>query len=152
MKKTVIDFIEVLKAAENKKIPASTRNKTKFKLHALKIYFLMVKINSDPKKKKLSKRNLCIYIAEHNDSFKNLYTKYKSKTYPPADKWIDKKTTARGQIGLDFYHNIICDKRKNWEMPFAFKYLFEGNSFTVTEYKKGIKKVHQVQVSKYFPS
>jgi len=121
---------KLLLSFTDKKIPQSTKNKVLFKLCALWVYLLMVKVNTNKlgmdinnPKQKVSKRGICIYMAEHNKDFRAFYLNWKAKTYPPADKWLDKKTTARGQIGLDFYHNVICDKRKNWEGPYMYKFL-----------------------------
>ena len=54
-------------------------------------------------------------LAEHNKDFRAHYLNWKGKKYP--------KKTNRKKLGLNFYHNIICDKRKNWEGPFMYKFL-----------------------------
>jgi len=123
MKKTDKDFLNLLEQQRDSRIPASTKNKTWFKLMALWLYLLMIEANTNKlgkdvyrPKKKLSKRSICIYMAQHNKSFRAFYLAYKKKKYP-------KNMNRRKEIGLNFYHNIICDKRKNWESPFIYKLL-----------------------------
>ena len=133
MKKTEKDFNKILSIIGNEKIPKSTRNKVLFKLAALWIYLLMVKVNTNKlgndinrPKQKVSKRGICIYIAEHNKDFRAHYLNWKGKKYP--------KKNNRKKLGLNFYHNIICDKRKNWEGPFMYKFLSKHfKTITITE-------------------
>jgi len=133
MKKTEKDFNKTLAIIGNENIPKSTRNKVLFKLAALWMYLLMVKVNTNRlgndinrPKQKLSKRAVCIYIAEHNKHFRSFYLNWKGKKYP--------KKKDRKKLGLNFYHNIICDKRKNWEGPFMYKFLSKYfKKITVTE-------------------
>ena len=106
-----------------KKTPQSTLNKTWFKACALFIYRLMLEANTDKlgnkigTKKKISKRDLCIYIAQHNKQFRKVYLLLKpNKKYPRADQMKE-----REEIGLDFYHNVVVDNRRNKELETLWK-------------------------------
>ena len=121
-KKTEIYLDNLILSLVSNKITKSARNEIEFKLGALFVYLLMIRINTNKIKsntnnltKKLSKKNICIYMAEKIKEFKMLYLYYKKNKYPRIEK--------RKKIGLDFYNNIVCDKKINWEAPFVYKKL-----------------------------
>ena len=138
MKKTQKDFDNVFRTIGNPKIPKSTRNKVLFKLSALWLYLLMVNANTNKlgddinrPKEKLSKRGLCIYMAQYAKDFRAFYLNWKAKRYP-------RNMNRRKAIGLNFYHNVICDKRKNWEGPFMYKFLNKYfKTYKIIEGKEG---------------
>tara|TARA_R100001377_G_scaffold5231_1_gene3018 strand:- start:354 stop:812 length:459 start_codon:yes stop_codon:yes gene_type:complete len=145
MKKTEKDFNNVLRIFGNPKIPASTRNKVLFKLGALFLYMLMVKANTNKlgndinrPKQKLSKRSLCIYMAQHTKDFRAFYLNWKAKSYP-------RNMNKRKELGLNFYHNVICDKRKNWEGPFMYKFLNKHiKTFKIIEGKEAGHRIRRL--------
>ena len=136
-KKTEADLDNLILSLTKNKIAESTIKKTEFKLGALFVYLLMIKVNIKKKdnniKKKLSKKSICIYMAEQIKEFRMLYLYYKKNKYPLMEK--------RKQIGLDFYNNIVCDKQKNWEAPFVYKKL--------TKYCQTIYTIEDIEQKKY---
>ena len=85
-KKTEADLDNLILSLADKKITKFTRNETEFKLGALFVYLLMIKVNAkkignntNNLKKKLSKKSICIYMAEQIKEFKMLYLYYKKK-------------------------------------------------------------------------
>ena len=144
--KTEIYLDSLILSLTKNKITESIRNETEFKLGALFIYLLMIKVNSDKIddninnfKKKLSKKHICIYMAEQIKEFKMLYLYYKKNKYPRMDK--------RKEIGLDFYNNIVCDKKKNWETSFIYKKLTKHcrRIYTIEDIEK---KKYKIKISK----
>ena len=136
-KKTEADLNSLILSLAKNKITEFTRKETEFKLGALFVYLLMIKVNKkkgdNSIKKKLSKKNICIYMAEQIKEFRMLYLYYKKNKYPRMEK--------RKQIGLDFYNKIVCDKQKNWEAPFIFKKL--------TKYCQKIYTIEDIEKKKY---
>jgi len=121
-KKTKLDLDRLTQSLNNNLITQSTRNKIEFKLGALFVYLLMIKINrkkiSDNLNKienKVTRKRICIYMAENIKEFRMLYLYYVKKKYPHMKK--------RKKIGLDFYNNIVINKQRNWEATFVFKKL-----------------------------
>jgi|TARA_B110000967_G_C18507495_1_gene374666 hypothetical protein len=121
-KKTKLDLDQLTLSLNNNTITQSSRNKIEFKLGALFVYLLMIKINrkkiSDNLSKienKVTRRSVCIYMAENIKEFRMLYLYYVKKKYPQMKK--------RKKIGLDFYNNIVVKKQRNWEATFVFKKL-----------------------------
>ena len=121
-KKTKLDLDRLILSLNVNKITQSTRNKIEFKLGALFVYLLMIKINrkkiNDNVEKidnKVTRKSICIYMAENIKEFKMLYLYYVKKKYPQMKK--------RKKIGLDFYNSIVIKKSRNWEAPFVFKKL-----------------------------
>ena len=118
-KKTEADLDNLILSLAKNKITKSTRKEAEFKLGALFVYLLLIKVNTKKEdsnaNKKLSKIYICIYMAEQIKEFRMLYLYYKKNKYPRMEK--------RKEIGLDFYNNVICDKQKNWEAPFVYKKL-----------------------------
>jgi len=138
--KTEIYLDNLISSLANNKITESIRKDTEFKLGALFVYLLMIKVNIQKldnviniSKKKLSKEYICIYMAEQIKEFRMLYLYYKKNKYPRMEK--------RKKIGLDFYDNIICDKQKNWEAPIIYKKL--------TKYCKAIYTIREIDRKKY---
>ena len=91
----------------------STRNRVEYSYLALHLFDLMVKANTNAKghgwrtKKKLSKINLCRYMAEHNKTFRALWIKtHPGKNFP---KHMDGRTT----IGEQFYRSNVADTRRS---------------------------------------
>jgi len=139
-KKTEADLDNLILSLADKKITKFTRNETEFKLGALFVYLLMIKVNAkkignntNNLKKKLSKKSICIYMAEQIKEFKMLYLYYKKSKYPQIEK--------RKKIGLDFYNNIVCDKQKNWDTPSVYKKL--------TKYCRTIYSIENIEKKKY---
>jgi len=121
-KKTKLDLDRLILSLNVNKITQSTRNKIEFKLGALFVYLLMIKINrkkiNDNVEKidnKVTRKSICIYMAENIKEFKMLYLYYVKKKYPQMKK--------RKKIGLDFYNSIVIKESRNWEAPFVFKKL-----------------------------
>jgi len=121
-KKTKLDLDQLTLSLNNNTITQSSRNKIEFKLGALFVYLLMIKINRKKISENLSKienkvtrRSVCIYMAENIKEFRMLYLYYVKKKYPQMKK--------RKKIGLDFYNNIVVKKQRNWEATFVFKKL-----------------------------
>jgi len=118
----------------NPNTPHSTLNKQYFKLIMLFIYKLIVENNTDKlgneigKKRPISKRGVCIYMAQHNKTFRRFYLILKTPG-KRADKHYPKSMEARKKLGLDFYKNVVTDKRKNKEIDTlynAFKVANKG--------------------------
>ena len=125
----------ILSLTENK-IIESTRKDTEFKLGTLFVYLLMIKVNKKKDssiKKKLSKKNICIYMAEQIKEFRMLYLYYKKNKYPRMEK--------REEIGLGFYNNIVCEKQRNWETPSVYKKL--------TKHCRAIYTIEDIEMKKY---
>ena len=142
-KKTKEDLDNLILSLTKNKITEFTRKETEFKLGALFVYLLMIKVNAKKKdsniKKKLSKKSICIYMAEQIKEFRMLYLYYKKKKYPSIEK--------RKKVGLDFYNNIVCDKQKNWEAPFVYKKLTKHcrKIYTIGDIEK---KKYKIKISK----
>ena len=139
-KKTEADLNNLILSLANNKTTKSIRKETEFKLGALFVYLLMLKVNTkklskntNTLKKRLSKKSICIYMAEQIKEFRMLYLYYKKNKYPRMEK--------RKEIGLDFYNKIVCDKQKNWEAPFIFKKL--------TKYCQKIYTIEDIEKKKY---
>ena len=125
----------ILSLTENK-ITESTRKDTEFKLGTLFVYLLMIKVNKKKDssiKKKLSKKNICIYMAEQIMEFRMLYLYYKKNKYPRMEK--------RKEIGLDFYNNIVCEKQRNWETLSVYKKLMK--------HCRAIYTIEDIEMKKY---
>jgi hypothetical protein len=121
-KKTKLDLDQLTLSLNNNTITQSSRNKIEFKLGALFVYLLMIKINRkkicdnlSKIENKVTRRSVCIYMAENIKEFRMLYLYYVKKKYPQMKK--------RKKIGLDFYNNIVVKKQRNWEATFVFKKL-----------------------------
>ena len=142
-KKTEAHLDSLILSLTKNKITKSIRKETEFKLGALFVYLLMIKVNIKKKdnniKKKLSKKSICIYMAEQIKEFRMLYLYYKKNKYPLMEK--------RKQVGLDFYYNIVCDKQKNWEAPFVHKKLTK-HCRTIYTIEAIEKKKYRIKISK----
>lgn len=110
-KKTKLDLDRLILSLKKNTLAQSIRNKIEFKLGTLFVYLLMIKINrkkiSDNGNKienKITRKSICIYMAENIKEFKMLYIYYVKKKYPQMKK--------RKKIGLDFYNNIVIKKKK----------------------------------------
>ena len=136
-KKTEAYLDNLILSLTKNKINESIRKENEFKLGALFVYLLMIKVNTKKGdnniKKKLSKKSICIYMAEQIMEFRMLYLYYKKNKYPRMEK--------RKKIGLDFYNNIVCDKQKNWEAPFVYKKL--------TRHCQAIYTIEDIEKEKY---
>ena len=136
-KKTEEDLDNLILSLAKNKITKSIRNETEFKLGGLFVYLLMIKVNTKKSdnyiKKKLSKKYICIYMAEHIKEFRMLYLYYVKKKYPQMKK--------RKKIGLDFYNNIVVKKQRNWEAPFVYKKL--------TKHCQNIYAIENIDKKKY---
>jgi hypothetical protein len=142
-KKTEAYLDNLILSLKKNKITESIRKENEFKLGALFVYLLMIKVNTKKKdnniKRKLSKKSICIYMAEQIMEFRMLYLYYKKNKYPRMEK--------RKKIGLDFYNNIVCDKQKNWEAPFVYRKLTKHcqTIYTIEDIEK---KKYKIKISK----
>ena len=139
-KKTKLDLEKLTLSLNNSTTTKSNRNNIEFKLGALFVYLLMIKINkkklsniTSKLKNKLTKRSICIYMAEHIKEFKMLYLYYVKKKYPQMKK--------RKKIGLDFYNNIVTQKKRNWETAYVYKKL--------TKHCQNIYAIENIDKKKY---
>ena len=139
-KKTKLDLDRLTLSLNNRSITKSNRNNIEFKLGALFVYLLMIKINrkkisnnANRLKKKLTKKSVCIYMAEHIKEFRMLYLYYVKKKYPQMKK--------RKEIGLDFYNNVVIKKQRNWEATFVYKKL--------VKHCKNIYSIENIDRKKY---
>ena len=139
-KKTEADLNNLILSLANNKTTKSIRKETEFKLGALFVYLLMLKVNtkklgknSNTLKKRLSKKSICIYMAEHIKEFRMLYLYYVKKKYPQMKK--------RKKIGLDFYNNTVTQKERNWEAAFVYKKL--------TKHCQNIYAIENIDRKKY---
>jgi hypothetical protein len=135
-KEAEADIEKLIASLSNSKITKSARNKTEFKLGALFVYSLMIKVNKNKLgKMKNYKKIICIYMAEKIKEFRMLYLYYKKNKYPRIEK--------RADIGLDFYRNIISDKKKNWESSLVYKKLAKHcrTIYTIEEIEKKKYKI-----------
>ena len=139
-KKTKLDLDRLILSLNNSTITKSNRNNIEFKLGALFVYLLMIKINKkkinknvSKFKNKLTKKGICIYMAEHIKEFRMLHLYYVKKKYPLMKK--------RKKIGLDFYNNIVTEKQRNWEATFVFKKL--------TKHCQNIYAIENIDKKKY---
>jgi len=107
----------------------STKNRVEYSYLALHLFDLMVKANTNAKghgwrtKKKLSKMNLCRYMAEHNKSFRQLWL----KTHPGKD--FPNDMDGRTVIGESFYRSNVVDARRSGrigKINKLFKQMFPG--------------------------
>ena len=143
-KKTKLDLDRLTLSLNNNLITQSTRNKIEFKLGALFVYLLMIKINrkkiSDNLSKienKVTRKRICIYMAENIKEIRMLYLYYVKKKYPHMKK--------RKKIGLDFYNNIVINKQRNWESTFVFKKLVKHcqDIYTIEDIDKKKYKINK---------
>ena len=139
-KKTKLELDRLTLSLNNRSITKSNRNNIEFKLGALFVYLLMIKINrkkisnnANRLKKKLTKKSVCIHMAEHIKEFRMLYLYYVKKKYPQMKK--------RKEIGLDFYNNVIIKKQRNWEATFVYKKL--------VKHCKNIYSIENIDKKKY---
>ena len=139
-KKTKLDVDRLTLSLNNSAITKSKRNDIEFKLGALFVYLLMIKINrkkisnnASKLKNKLTKKNICIYMAEHIKEFRMLYLYYVKKKYPQMKE--------RKKIGLNFYNNIVIQKQRNWEATFVYKKL--------TKHCQNIYAIENIDKKKY---
>jgi len=142
--KTIGPPTDIYKEIPKPNIPQSTLNKHFFKILALFLYKLTYENNTNKlgneigKKKPISKRSLCIWLAQKNKPFRAYYMRYKGQRKYPATPLLRKK------IGLDFYKNVVADNRKNKEMDLVYNEFKKVN--------KGRKKFYiQVQMGKASP-
>ena len=141
--KTEIYLDNLISSLTSNKITESIRKDTEFKLGALFVYLLMIKVNTKKGrgniKKKLLKKSICIYMAEQIKEFRMLYLYYKKNKYPRMEK--------RKQLGIDFYNNIVCQEQKNWEAPFVYKKLIKHcqEIYTIEDIEK---KKYKIKISK----
>ena len=90
----------------------STRNRVEYVGLGLWVFMAMMKANTDAKgnlkgtKKKISRIDLCRYMAEHNKLFRYIYL----KTHP--NKAFPKHIDARTIIGEAFYLSNVADLRR----------------------------------------
>ena len=120
----------------------STKNRVAYSYLALHLFNIMVKANTNAKghgwrtKKKLSKMDLCRYMAEHNKSFRQLYLKtHPGKIFP---KNMDKRTA----IGEQFYRSNVADTRRSsriGEIEELYEKMFPGKKHEAYYFLKGKK-------------
>ena len=137
---TKLDLERLILTLNSSTTTKSNRNNIEFKLGALFVYLLMIKINkkkinnnASKLKNKLTKKSICIYMAEHIKEFRMLYLYYVKKKYPQMKK--------RKEIGLDFYNNVVIKKQRNWEATFVYKKL--------VKHCKNIYSIENIDKKKY---
>ena len=102
----------------------STKNRVKYSYYALDLFSLLVKANTNAKghgwrtKKKLSKLDLCRYMAEHNKTFRQIWL----RTHP--GKNFPKHMDGRTALGVAFYKSNVADTRRSGRIA-KIKKLFE---------------------------
>ena len=120
----------------------STKNRIAYSYLALHLFNIMVKANTNAKghawrtKKKLSKLDLCRYMAEHNKSFRGLWL----ATHP--GKIFPKNMDARTVIGESFYRSNGADTRRSsriGEIEELYKKMFPGKKQEGYYFLKGKK-------------
>ena len=138
--KTKLNIDRLILSLNNNTITKSNRNNIEFKLGALFVYLLMIKTNkkklsnnASKLKNKLTKKSICIYMAEHIKEFRMLYLYYVKKKYPQMKE--------RKKIGLNFYNNIVIQKLRNWEAPYVYKKL--------TKHCQNIYAIENINRKKY---
>ena len=134
-KKAEVNIDKLILSIANNKTTKLKKNKAEFKLGALYVYLLMLRVNKNQLGSdfKNSKKYICIYMAEQIKEFRMLYLYYKKNKYPRLEE--------RKKIGLDLYNNIINDKQKNWETPSIYKKL--------TKHCRAIYTIEEIDKKKY---
>ena len=96
-------------------VSESTANRVRYSYLGLYVFDLMQKLNTNAKgmhwktKKKLSKAELCRFMAEHNKLFRAIYIQtHPNKKYPPISKM-----KLRSVIGDSFYRSNVADSRRS---------------------------------------
>ena len=101
-------------------IPKSVENRKRWRTCALFLFGIMWKANVDNKGKikhgpgkgqKASKRDMCIYMAEHMKEFRKMWLLlHPKKTYPSKKGFPG--NNARRRLGISFYNSLIKDSRR----------------------------------------
>ena len=101
-------------------IPKSVENRKRWRTCALFLFGIMWKANVDSKGKikhgpgkgqKASKRDMCIYMAEHMKEFRKMWLLlHPKKTYPSKKGFPG--NNARRRLGISFYNSLIKDSRR----------------------------------------
>ena len=123
-------------------ISQSTKNRVEYSYWGLFLFKIMVKANTNAKgqqwktKKKLSKLELCKYMAEHNKSFRRLWlTFHPRKNFP---KHMDGRTA----IGVAFYKSNVADTRRSGrigEVSKLYKKIYPGQKQKSYYFRDGKK-------------
>ena len=120
----------------------STKNRVLYSYYALDLFSLLVKANTNAKghgwrtKKKLSKLDLCRYMAEHNKTFRQIWL----RTHP--GKIFPKNMDARTVIGEQFYRSNVADTRRSrriGEIEKLYEKMFPGKKQEAYYFLKGKK-------------
>ena len=89
----------------------STKNRVQYSYMGLWVLRMMIKANTNAKglhwktKKKISKLDLCRYMAEHNKLFRAVWLKtHPNKHYPMGH--------GRTALGEQFYRSNVADQRR----------------------------------------
>ena len=126
-------YKEIYQEKHKSTTPQSTLNKHYFKILALFVFKVVFDANTNKlgnligTKKPPSKRDICIYIAQHNKIFRKFYLIWKAKGKKKSDKHYPRSMEERKKIGLDFYHNVVTDKRKNKEIDLLYNEFKKAN-------------------------
>ena len=101
-------------------IPQSVEYRKNWKTVALFLFGIMWKANVDSKGKikhgpgkgqKASKRDMCIYMAEHMKEFRKIWLQtHPKKTYPSKKGFPG--NNQRRRLGISFYNSLIKDSRR----------------------------------------
>ena len=101
-------------------IPQSVEYRKNWKTVALFLFGIMWKANVDSKGKikhgpgkgqKASKRDMCIYMAEHMKEFRKIWLQtHPKKTYPSKKGFPG--NNQRRRLGISFYNSLIKDNRR----------------------------------------
>ena len=87
-----------------------------YSYYALDLFSILAKANTNAKgkhwktKKKLSKLELCKFMAEHNKSFRQIWLlTHPGKSYPKQTSHYEGKT----ELGKQFYRSNVADGRRS---------------------------------------
>jgi hypothetical protein len=101
-------------------IPKSVENRKRWRTVALFLFGIMWKANVDnrgklksgpAKGKKASKRDMCIYMAEHMKEFRKVWLQTHPKKRYPSIKGFPGNNQRR-RLGISFYNSLIKDNRR----------------------------------------
>ena len=126
-------------------VSQSTRNRMEYSYLALNLFNLLVKANTNAKgmekktKKKLSKLDLCKFMAEHNKSFRQLWLNFHpGKSYPKQTKLYEGRT----ELGKQFYRSNVADSRRSGRLNALdklFKKTYPGQKQELYYFRNGKK-------------
>jgi len=123
-------------------IPKSVEYRKRWRICALFLFAVMLKGNdvgkngiytAGPHKgKRASKRDLCIYMAQHMKEFRRMWLEcHPGKKYPPRDQFPLSNKGPRAKLGISYYNSLIKDRRRFKDVAFYQK-IFKGSGIKIT--------------------